>query len=421
MKDNYNEDAKNLKKSFLDAFKQIEETADKAFSQIEQKSKEASQGTISSWKKTADYQAEYDELLNQKKFRTLSDYEDKRLKVLKNGIDFYKNLRDMEFEDIKTKLALGEISNEEYYSALAILRDNYFATGSKKWNKYTLEIAKYNQQVISEQEKQIEEMLGGIEEKYSKSYSNILNKQEEIRKRLDDDLKIYETVHFSMGDENESEWLRLANVDEDLQILKRYNNALISAKEKVNGIFDGMDMDEDKAWEMKSHFFEQITDLSVGKGTAFANHIINQPDEELQVFIEKWVEKVDLAKAISKNIYADESEQLLKNYANDLSQAFSQTLNEKFGEIPVSFFVNGKKSALEFKEGFMSVIDDAVNGISAELSLKISELMPDLKVISQGDSVTNNSNYNIYGANSPAQTALEIFKEEEKRKMLVGG
>ncbi len=421
MKDNNKENAKKLKSSFSNAFEQIEQVADKAFSYIEEKSKEASQGTISSWKKIADYQAEYDELLNQKKFRTLSDYENKRLKILENGISFYKNLRDMEFDDIKTKLALGEITNEEYYSALAILRDNYFMAGSKKWNQYTLEIAKYNKQVISEQEKQIEEMLSGIEEKYSKSYSNILDKQNEIKEKLDDDFKIYETVQFSMGEGKESEWLRLANIDEDLQILKRYNNSLIGAKEKVNEIFDGMGIGEDKAYKMKSHFFEQITELSVGKGTAFANHIINQPDDQLQVFIEKWVEKVDLAEAISKNLYADESEQLLKNYANDISEAFGKTLNEKFGEIPDTFFVNGKKSAMGFKEGFLSVIDDAINGISAELSLKISELMPDLKVISQGDNVTNNSNYNIYGANSPTQTALEIFKQEEKKKMLVGG
>ncbi len=421
MKDNYKENAKDLKSSFSEAFKQIVQVADKAFSDIEEKSKKASQGTISSWKMTSDYQAEYDELLNQKKFRTLSDYENKRLKILKNGIDFYKNLRDMEFDDIKTKLALEEISNEEYYSALAILRDKYFETGSKKWNQYTLEIAKYNKQVISEQEKEIEEMLNGIEEKYSKSYSNILGKQNEIKEKLDDDLKIYETVQFSLGEGKESEWLRLSNIDEDLQILKRYNNSLIGAKEKVNEIFDGMGIGEDKASQMKSHFFEQITELSVGKATAFANHIINQPDDKLQAFIEKWVEKVDLAEAISKNLYADESEQLLKNYASDMSQAFSETLNEKFGEIPASFFVNGKKSALEFKDGFMSVIDEAINGISSELSLKISELMPDLKVISQGDNVTNNSNYNIYGADSPTQTALEIFKQEEKKKMLVGG
>lgn len=420
MNDSYKENAQDLKGSFSEAFKQIEETADKAFSDIEEKSKKASQNTAGSWKKTADYQAEYDELLNQKKIRTLSKYENQRFKVLKASVDDFKNLRDMEFDDIKTKLALGEISNEEYYSALAMLRDRYFEVGSKEWNKYTLEIVKYNKDVISEQEKQIEEMLGGIEEKYSKSYSNIIDKQDEIKEKLDD-LKIYETVHFSMGKGKESDWLRLTNIDEDLQILKRYNNSLISAKEKVNEIFDGMGMSDDKAAQMKSHFFEQITDLSIGKGTAFANHINNQPDDELQTFIEKWVAKVDLAEAISKNLYIDESERLLKGYANDMSQAFSETLNEKFGEIPASFFVNGEKSAQEFKEGFMSVIDDAIDGISAQLSQKFSELMPDFKAISQVDNVTNNSNFNIYGADSPTQTALEIFKQEEKKKMLVGG
>lgn len=421
MKDDYRENAESIRNNFVDAFKQIDEAADEAFSNIEQKSEKASQGVISAAKKAVDYQAEYDELINQKKIRTLSDYENKRLSILENGIDFYKNLRDMEFDDIKTKLALGEISNEEYYSALAILRDKYFAEGSKKWNKYTLEIAKYNQSVISEQQKQIEEMLGDIEEKYSKSYSNILEKQNSVKEKLDKGLGLYETVYFEMGDGKESEWLRLSNIDEDLQILKNYNNALIGAKQKVNEIFDGMGMSEEKTAEMKSHFFEQITQLSIGKGIAFANHISFQPNDELTAFIEKWVEKIDLTDAISKNLYSDESEQLLENYAADMSYSFNEALNEKFGAIPDTFFTNGKKSALEFKNGFMSVIDEAVNSIGIELGKKISALKPDLNVLTSGSNVTNNSNYNIYGADSPAQTALEIYKQEEKKKMLIGG
>ncbi len=421
MKDNYENNVEKIKKGFVEAFKQIKEAADNAFSNIEEKSKRASQGVISSVKKVVDYQAEYDALINQKKIRNLSEYENKRLTVLKNGIDFYKNLRDMEFDDIKTKLALGEISNEEYYSALSILRDKYFTEGSKKWNKYTLEIAKYNQSVVSEQQRQIEEMLGNIEEKYAKSYSNILEKQNSVKEKLDEGLDLYETVHFEMGEGKESEWLRLSNIDEDLQILKNYNNALIGAKEKVNEIFDGMGMSEEKTAEMKSHFFEQITELSIGKGMAFANHISFQPKDELTTFIEKWVEKIDLTEAISKNLYADESERLLENYANDMSYAFKETLNEKFGTIPDTFFTNGKKSAYEFKNGFMSVIDEAVGAIEAELGRKIATLMPDLNVLSSGNNVTNNSNYNIYGADSPAQTALEIYKQEEKKKMLIGG
>ena len=408
MNDNYSENAKSMSNSFVDAFKQIDEAAEEAFSNIEQRSEKASQGVKSSSKKAADYQAEYDSLISQKRMRTLSDYENKRLEILKNGIDFYKNLRNMEFDDIKTKLALNEITNEEYYSALAILRDKYFAEGSKKWNQYTLEIAKYNQGVISEQEKAIEEMLSGVEEKYAKSYANILDKQNEIKEKLDDGLKIYENVHFSMGEGKESDWLRLTDIDEDLQILKRYNNALIGAKEKVNEIFDGMGMSDDKAAEMKSHFFEQITELSVGKGTAFANHISSQPDDALQTFVEKWVEKVDLADAISKNLYTDESERLIEGYAEDMSNVFSKTLSEKFGTIPDTFFTNGEKSALGFKNGFMSVIDEALSSIETELERKITEIMPNINVMTSGNNVTNNSSYNIY-------------KQEEKKKMLIGG
>ena len=236
----YKDKRDKMKKGFSDAFRQIEETAQKAFSAIEQKSNQASREIISSSKKISDFQEEYDALINQKKIRDLTDYEDKRLRILENSISLYKNLRNMEFDDIKAKLALGEISNEEYYSALAILRDRYFSEGSKKWNQYTIEIAKYNQSVVEEQQKQIEQMLGGIEEKYSKSYKNILDKQNAVKEKLDEGLGLYETVHFEMGDGKESEWLRLSNIDEDLQILKNYNNSLISAKEKVNAIFDGI-------------------------------------------------------------------------------------------------------------------------------------------------------------------------------------
>lgn len=417
----YKDKRDEMKKGFSDAFRQIEETAEKAFLEIEQKSQQASQEIISSSKKISDFQAEYDALINQKKIKDLTDYENKRLRILENSIALYKNLRNMEFDDIKAKLALGEISNEEYYSALAILRDKYFSEGSKKWNQYTIEIAKYNQSVVEEQQKQIEQMLGGIEEKYSKSYQNILDKQNAVKEKLDEGLGLYETVHFEMGDGKESEWLRLSNIDEDLQILKNYNNALISAKEKVNAIFDGMGMDEDKASQMKAHFFEQITDLSIGKGMAFANHISFQPNDELSEYIRKWVEKIDLTEAISKNLYADESKELISGYASEMSDVFTETLNEKFGIIPDTFFTNGKKSAIEFKNGFISVIGEALSTIELELGNKISALMPDLNILTSGNNVTNNSNYNIYGADSPSQTALEIYKQEEKKKMLIGG
>lgn len=403
------------------SFEKIQSAAREAFENVEKDNSKVTKTICDNAKKAADYQSEYDALMNQKRFRTLSTYENKRARILKSNIDYYKTLREDEFNDIKAKLELGEISNEEYYSQLTSLRDAYFQKGSDEWNKYTLEIIKYNKDVVSEQQKEIEEMLTGIEDKYSQSYENILSKQSSMRKKLDNGLPIYETVYFDMGKDKESEWLRLSNIDEDLRILKNYNNSLLGAKEKVNSIFESMGMDDEKTANMQSKFFEQLTRLSIREGTAFANHISFQSDEDLTSFITKWVEKVDLTEAISKNLYADESQRLMENYATDLSSSFINTLSENFGNIPDTFFQNGQASALEFKNGFLSAVDEAINGINIELNNKISALMPDLSVLSQGNSVTNNSSYNIYGAISPAETALEIYKQDEKKKMLIGG
>ncbi len=420
MQDNIN-NADKMKKSSIEAFKQIQNAANEAYSNITQESNKSGKSVCDNAKKAADYQAQYDALMNEKRIRTLSTAENKRARILKSNIDYYKNLRDNEFEAIKIQYELGEISADEYYSSLSSLRDAYFKKGSEDWTKYTLDIIKYNREVVSEQEKELQEMLSDIEDKYSDSYSNLLKNQSAMREKLDKNLGgIYETVYFDMGKGKESEWLRLANLDEDLEILKKYNNALISAKEKTNSIFEGLDLDEEKTASMKSKFFEQITSLSIGKGYAFSNHINNRSDEELTEFISKWVQKIDLSEAISKNLYADESSRIMEGYAGDISNAFTKTLSEKFSNIPDTFFANGMNSALEFKNGFISVIDEAMEKISAELSNKISALMPDVNVLTQGNSITNNSSYNIYGASSPAQTALEIYKQDEKKKMLTG-
>ena len=404
-----------------DAFSQIEKSAEEAFGNIEKRSAKSQKTICEDAKKAADYQAQYDALMNEKRYRTLSTYENKRARILKSNIDYYKNLRDGEFEDIKYKLEMGEISNKEYYQKLAALRDSYFKKGSEEWNKYTVDIIKYNKEVVSNQQKELEEMLLGIDEKYEESFSQIFKKQASMQQKLDKSLGIYETVHFEMADGVESDWLRLANVDVDLEILKNYNNALISVKGRLDSIFSGMGLSEEKSNEMKAKFFEEIASLSIGKGTAFANHINFKSDEELVPFLEKWVEKVDLSEAISKNLYADEASYVMQNYANDMSSAFRDSLSENFGRIPDTFFANGIESALEFKNGFLSVIDEALNDINLELSNKMSAFMPDVSVLSQGNSVTNNSSYNIYGADSPAQTALEIYKQNEKNRMLVGG
>ena len=58
-------------------FEKIQNAAREAFENIENHNSKATKTICDNAKKAADYQAEYDALMNQKRFRTLSTYENK--------------------------------------------------------------------------------------------------------------------------------------------------------------------------------------------------------------------------------------------------------------------------------------------------------------------------------------------------------
>ena len=70
-----------------DAFSQIEKSAEEAFGNIEKRSAKSQKTICEDAKKAADYQAQYDALMNEKRYRTLSASENKRARILKSNID----------------------------------------------------------------------------------------------------------------------------------------------------------------------------------------------------------------------------------------------------------------------------------------------------------------------------------------------
>ena len=76
-------------------------------------------------------------------------------------------------------------------------------------------------------------------------------------------------------------------------------------------------------------------------------------------------------------------------------------------------------SALGFGAGFLEALDGVFVQLKEEIVAKTAELQ-----IDKGDLGTQNtqnvSNYTIYGAESPYQTAMEIEKQEIMRRLLTG-
>ena len=371
--------------------------------------------------KAAAFRAEYEELMNTKRQRELTTAENKTAQRLKSNIDYYESLRDKEFENLKTRFQLQQISEEEYYTQLAALRDIYFEQGSSEWAKYTIEITKYNSKIIEEQKKTLISMIDEINSEYDECINSLISKQDNMYNKLMGISDIYNKISINGAKDGESyTWLQLSNIDAELAALKNYNDALISAQEKTNSIFDSMDLDKDTINKMKSLFFEQLAELNIADATGFSNYLSNMDTSKLSDYLNKWVEKINLSNIISKNLYSDEANNLINAYTQDISTALNNGLDSIFSSLPETFYANGSLSAEQFKEGFLESFSDAISEIFNEINKNISPLISDISLGQNTKSVVNNSNYNIYGASNPAQTLLEIQKQDTRRKMLVG-
>lgn len=344
------------------------------------------------------------------------------------GFDDYKSLRDKEFNDLKIQLASKEISEEDYYSRLAGLRDAYFDEGSNEWAKYTLQIAKYNQRVVEQQQTIIDKMTDSVRaaadetaERYNESFNKLLNKQNSLKNKLQNISRIYDTIEIGNSGKDSYRWLQLSDINSELELLKNYNANFIEAKKKLDGIFDSFGFDKKKTAKLKSDFIEEIAGMNVGDATYFTKYLTNISSDRLTDYISKWAEKNELESLIPSEIYKEESEQLAEQYAADMSESFTKSLEECFGEIPDSFFESGSKSALQFKEGFTEALDGVINDISTEINRRIAKISPNINVSGENGQVSNYSSYyNIYGSGDPYQSAIEIYKQDIKKRMLTG-
>lgn len=413
----------------------------KVLSQIRQSINELKSDSISTAKETVDevnntvsqsvstlnedinsavrYRTEYDALMNKKRLGNLTTSENKYAQILKSNIDYYEDLRDEEFNNIKIQYDLGEITAAEYYSKLAVLRDTYFEEGSSEWAKYTIKILNYGRDIIEQQEKQLNDIFKSITSEYNKSFNEIMSKQESMYNKLTGISDIYDRVSFtSPKTGNTYKWLQLSDIDSEVKALTRYNDALISVKDRTDEIFEGFGLDKSNLNKVKSEFFEQLAQLNVGEAIGFSNYLMNQSDEKLVHYLEKWVEKINLSEVISKTLYYDEADAVVEAYTQDLTTALSEEMIKGLAEIPDVFYQSGTESCNEFRDGFLSAFDNVMNEITVEIDKKLTLMMPDVSYPVTNNSITNNSSYNIYESSSPQDTVLEIYKQDTKKRML---
>lgn len=335
-------------------------------------------------------------------------------------------MHERELKQLKNSLSLGVISQQEYYIRLRELRDKYFSVGSEEWEEYTVEILKYcksaAENIAETEKKAILGLFSEMGSQIEQSYEEIEQTQKKMEEKLKNYGSLYSEKSFtSAATGNSYSWWSLNDPEADIRVMKSYSNALSEAKKLLYDVFPTEGNEKNKQYI--KDFFSLLGDMSVEEGLGFADFINRLPREKVEKYLSSWAEKQDLAAEISKSLYGDEVREVYEKNIEDMAKNMVSKLEESFGTLPENFFEEGVMAALGFGEGFINSMDSVFEEIRTKLSAGMSALMPTGGAISAaaGTTVQNSTYYNIYGGASAKSTAIELYKQDTMKRMLVGG
>ena len=330
--------------------------------------------------------------------------------------------RQNELDMMQYGLDIGLLTKRQYYDKLTEYRDKYFAVGSKDWLEYTKEIYQYHVDGIKAAYDELAE--------YAKEQlADIEAKQETLTQKLADDASFYRTVTIKNAYEDGSDMVfkELKDWTPDIEKIKRYNDAITAAKERVLG--SGIESKYAKI------FIDKLMEESVEDGTELAELLASASDEELKKHLDGFVEYQKLSEDTAASQYEAETEDAKK--AIDAIEkecevtisavkelffgSFTEALEEAGLVVPDGFFDVGEKSAEEFENGFSGSIEEAYQKIKERFNF---DVVGGLAVAANGATTTYSTFapiYNFYGGSETTTQRIQAAEAASERDKLSGG
>ena len=251
------------------------------------------------------------------------------------------------YSALKYKREFGVISDAEYFDELAKARDQYFSRGSQEWHKYTLEIFRGKQELLSQYKESVLKNLDEMAEMYFDKLSDIVEARDQFAAKLEsafgseNGFKTVKTTIYGYFD-NDEPWVfydhYLPDFDQDIEKLKDFDTTLKALKERGQSLSP----------ELFKAFFEELRTLSVEDASILAKLLLESDDKEFLKYLEGFHTKKELTQSIATSLYADDFSELRFEVEKGLEDAFAQITPE--------FFTLGEMTAENFKEGFLREI-----------------------------------------------------------------
>ncbi len=367
-----------------------------------------------------------------------------------SGVRITKYLDDLPkafeeaYDNLQLQRDMDVISESQYYSELASLRDRYLEQGSDKWWDYTEEIHRYEKDLAEERqreaEKAAEEERRRQEEARDKEFndlSKLLERQFITQDEYYDRLGKLRDKHFEKGT---SEWQEYTDMigDYHLSKLREMTDSAVQAIEKLSeeqdafrtkleGNFALLEQDEKGMYRladlsahsegMKEYYnnlkkleeiapeslYKKIEQMSTQEGGSFMYTFFAASEKEQKKFIDDYKSVYGEAAEITGEVFSDEIGEIQKQ------------ITEEFSKTPEEFFRLGSDSVEQFGSGFIEGLSRIMNNMRRGLNGLLEGLVPNVAYAGGNSNVyTDNSRITIIAG---SKSEREIIEELENRKL----
>lgn len=342
------------------------------------------------------------------------------IEFLKNNVNKVYALRKEELKSLEVSYELGIISTEEYFKRLENYRNRYFRKGSKEWIDFTAEVLEHNKKLAEEQEK----ALLGAAEATAKDIESVFSSLEKEREKLEGKLQnLPIKKNNKIVGEKTIEYVSLADIDRQNEFLEEYLRYMGEAQSKISAYWRTDTEDSalnEKNAALKSEYFSQMRNMPVEDALDFVRVLLGNTEEKFYGHLAAFEKRSLLAESISKALFSEEASDAADSAARNLGANFSEALADELSGIADKFFTSGENACESFGEGFMSMLDSVMSGLTSRIAQGMASLgYGDFVPNGDTNNIENHTNYNIYGSSAPTETIRLMREKEQMRKMML--
>lgn len=299
--------------------------------------------TISNLEKERDKKSAALQKASNKKQKKLQDKYDKesdsaRKKKIKKQITAEKDA-------VKKQIAANEKNYKKLIDAQEVMKSQYQDASAAMIQEYSAAMQSYQRAA----EDLIETTIGGITSKYNDKYNALLDKQEDLIKKMTSAGEIFTVSGAGV--------LRIGDLKAQTKAITEYTDRLQAIKGRVS-----------------SELFDEILTYDMREGSAFLEQLLAMSASDFSAFNTAYTEKLRTAQNAAEKLYKDDFAKAAKDYQAELQTEFKR--------IPGALEQIGQQAMKGFTDGLTSNTDYMTAEIRTFISAMVNEFKSELKISS---------------------------------------